>query len=602
MKNLRPRQDSVRRLFSTGSAPGRVIAAVALALCISTIGPQALLAQAGRTPVPAKHGMVASSHYLASEVGADILKRGGNAIDAVVATALAAAVVFPSGGNIGGGGFIVYHGADGEVTAFNFREKAPLAATERMFATDDDEIARTDFAWMDGWGGTEDEANHEGLLSVGVPGTVAGLYLAHERLGSLPWADLVQPAVDLAREGLPSSWGMQNIQKAIARNAERYRSTADAFLKEGDVPHEPGEIWKQPDLASTLERIRDDGKDGFYHGETARLVADFMRKHGGLITEEDLARYEAVEQPPIQGSYRGYDVYSMSPPSSGGVALVEMLNILEGYRLASMGHNSAQYLHTLAEAMRLAYRDRATYLGDPDFNPDMPIDSLISKVYSNAQRAAINPFRASVSDPEDVMAVYESEETTHISVVDSMGNAVALTYTLEYAYGSRIVVEGAGFLLNNEMGDFNPVPGLTDETGLIGTPANLVAPGKRMLSSMTPTIVARDGRPVLVVGTPGGRTIINSVLQVILNVIDFNMNVAKAVEAPRMHHQWLPDGLRLEGYGFSPDTIERLRLMGHNVSMRSEQGSVMAIFVDHDQDVLYGAADSRGFDSRAVGF
>ena len=602
MKNLRPRQDSVRGLFSTGSAPRRVITALALALCISTIGPRALLAQAGRTPVPAKHGMVASGHYLASEVGADILKRGGNAIDAVVATALAAAVVYPAAGNIGGGGFIVYHGADGEVTAFNFREKAPLAATERMFATDADEIARTDFAWMDGWGGTEDEANHEGLLSVGVPGTVAGLYLAHERLGSLPWADLVQPAVDLAREGFPSSWDMQYIQKAIARNTERYRSTADAFLKEGDAPHEPGEIWKQADLASTLERIRDDGKDGFYHGETARLVADFMRRHGGLITEEDLARYEAVEQPPIQGSYRGNDIYSMSPPSSGGVALVEMLNILEAYQLGSMGHNSAQYLHTLAEAMRCAFRDRAAHLGDPDFNPDMPIDTLISKVYAKAQRAAISPFRASVSDPEDVMAVYESEETTHISVVDSMGNAVSLTYTLEYGYGSRIVVEGAGFLLNNEMGDFNPVPGLTDETGLIGTPPNLVAPGKRMLSSMTPTIVARDGKPILVVGTPGGRTIINSVLQVILNVIDFNMNVAKAVEAPRVHHQWLPDELRLEGYGFSPDTIERLRLMGHNVSMRSEQGNVMAIFVDHDQGVLYGAADSRGFDGRAVGF
>jgi gamma-glutamyltranspeptidase/glutathione hydrolase len=327
-----------------------------------------------------------------------------------------------------------------------------------------------------------------------------------------------------------------------------------------------------------------------------------MREHGGLITEEDLARYEAVEQAPIRGSYRGYDVYSMSPPSSGGVALVEMLNILEGYRLGSMGHNSAQYLHTLAEAMRSAFRDRAAHLGDPDFNLDMPIDTLISKAYANTQRATISPFRTSVSDPEDVMAVYESEETTHISVVDSMGNAVALTYTLEYGYGSRIVVEGAGFLLNNEMGDFNPVPGLTDETGLIGTPPNLVAPGKRMLSSMTPTIVARDGKPILVVGTPGGRTIINSVLQVILNVIDFNMNVAKAVEAPRVHHQWLPDELRLEGYGFSPDTIERLRLMGHNVSMRGEQGSVMAIFVDHEEDLLYGVADSRGFDGRAVGF
>lgn len=558
--------------------------------------------QAGRTPVPAKHGIVVSSHYLASEVGADVLRQGGNAIDAAVATALAAAVVYPSAGNIGGGGFIVYHGADGEVTAFNFREKAPLAATERMFATEDDEVRKTDFAWIERGGWIDDDSNHEGLLSVGVPGTVAGLALAHERLGSLPWEDLVEPAVKLARDGFPSSWAMQSIQHDIARNAETYRSTADAFLKEGDVPYEPGETWVQPDLAATLERIRDNGRDGFYQGETARLLADFMREHGGLITEEDLALYEAVEQAPIHGTYRDYDIYSMSPPSSGGVALVEMLNILEGHQISGMGHNSAQYMHTLAEAMRRAYADRAIHIGDPQFNPDMPIERLTSKAYADSLRGTISPFLATTSRPADVSMGYESDETTHISIVDAMGNAVSLTYTLEYSYGSRIVVEGAGFLLNNEMGDFNPVPGRTDEQGYIGTSPNLVAPGKRMLSSMTPTIVAQDGRPILVVGTPGGRTIINSVLQVILNVLDFRMSVAEAVEAPRMHHQWLPDQLRFEGFGFSPDTIERLRLMGHRTVMVGEQGSVMAIYIDLEDGVRYGAADSRGFDSRAVGY
>ena len=600
MRSLCRCNDSFRHRFVAGPAARQAI--LALALGISAIGPRAAIAQAGRSPVPAKHGMVASSHYLASEVGVDILKRGGNAIDAAVATAFAAAVVFPAAGNVGGGGFIVYHGADGEVTAFNFREKAPIAAGERMFATDDDEIATSDFAWKGAWGGVDDEANHEGLLSVGVPGTVAGLYLAHQRLGRLPWSELVQPAIDLARDGFPLSWAELRIQETIARNAEKYRSTADAFLKEGDAPHEPGEIWKQPDLAVTLERIRDDGRDGFYKGETARLIADFMRKHGGLITEEDLARYQATEQPPIHGTYRGYDIYAMSPPSSGGVALVEMLNILEGQQISGMGHNSAQYLHTITEAMRVAFRDRATFIGDPDFNPDMPIQRLTSKSYADSIRATISPAIAGVSDSSLAISWYESEETTHFSVVDSAGNAVSFTTTLEYGYGSRIVVEGAGFLLNNEMGDFNPIPGLTDTRGYIGTPPNLVAPEKRMLSSMTPTIVASKGKPVLVVGTPGGRTIINSVLQVILNVIDFRMNVALAVEAPRIHHQWLPDEVRHESFGFSLDTMEKLRLMGHDVVQHGEQGQVNAIYIDHQDGMLYGAADSRAFDSRAVGF
>ncbi|HWP36787.1 MAG TPA: gamma-glutamyltransferase [Gemmatimonadales bacterium] len=558
----------------------------ALLFLVSCAAP--LAAQSGRTPVPAKRAMVTSSHYLASQIGVDVLKRGGNAVDAAVATAFALAVTLPFAGNIGGGGFLVYHGADGTTTAFNFREKAPLAATATMF--------------LDQSGEVRDNSNHEGLLSVGVPGTVAGLALAHRRLGNRPWRELVQPSVDLAEKGVPMSWYDVGFLQWVRANAAAYPTTARVFLKNGTEPYEPGELWRQPDLAVTLKRIRDRGHDGFYTGETARLIAAHMRKYGGLITEEDLAQYQAVEQPPIHGTYRGYDVYSMSPPSSGGVALVQMLNILEGYDLKQIGHNSAMYLHLLAETMRRAFADRARYLGDPEFNPGMPIPRLISKDYAKELRERIDWFRASPSDPEAITAEPESEHTTHLSVVDSAGNAVSLTYTLEGGYGARIVVEGAGFLLNNEMGDFNPVPGRTDTTGLIGTAPNLVAPGKRMLSSMTPTIVAKDGKPVLVIGSPGGRTIINTVLQVVLNVVDHGMNVAQAVEAGRIHHQWLPDVVRLERWAISPDTRRLLEMMGHRVEIVGTQGQAMGIFLDRERGMLYGVADSRSFDGRVVGY
>ncbi|NNF05031.1 MAG: gamma-glutamyltransferase, partial [Rhodothermales bacterium] len=366
--------------------------------------------------------------------------------------------------------------------------------------------------------------------------------------------------------------------------------------------HEPGELLVQTDLAATLKRIRDDGRDGFYSGETADLIVGFMEKHGGLISHEDLASYEAVEQPPIHGTYRGYDIYSMSPPSSGGIALVTMLNILEGFHLAEYGHNSALYLHLLTEAMRRAYADRAQFVGDPDFNPDMPVEWLTSKEHADELRSSIDLFRANESDSAHFNAAYESEETTHFSVVDAEGNMVSLTYTLEYSYGSRIVVEGAGFLLNNEMGDFNPVPGRTDRSGLIGTEPNQLEPEKRMLSSMTPTIVARDGKPVLAVGSPGGRTIINTVLQVILNVIDFDMNVARAVEAPRIHHQWLPDETDFERGYFSPDTERLYANLGHRIDYRGSQGSAMCIWIDHESGALFGAADSRSYNGRASGY
>jgi len=545
-------------------------------------------AQSGRTQAPARNGMVVSNHYLASEAGRDVLMAGGNAIDAAVATAFALAVTLPSAGNIGGGGFLVYHGADGMATTFNFREKAPAAATERMYLGPDGKV--------------RDNSNHDGLLAVGVPGTVAGLWQAHQKYGRLPWARLVQPAIDLAEKGFPSPWDMQGIQESFLRDKAKWPSTAEAFLKNGTTVHEPGDLWKQPDLGRTLRRIQSSGRDGFYRGETARLVADFMRKNGGIITEADLAGYQAVEQAPVRGSYRGYDVIGMAPPSSGGVAIIEMLNILEGYDLKALGHNSANTLHLVTEAMRRGFLDRARYLGDPAFNPDMPVARLTSKAYAAELRAGIDPYRASVSTPAQVDQIAESDETTHFSVVDAAGNAVSLTYTLEASYGTGIVVEGAGFLLNNEMGDFNAIPGHTDSTGTIGTKPNLIQPGKRMLSSMAPVILARDGKPVMAIGSPGGRTIINTVLQVIMNVVDHGMTIAQAVEAPRFHHQWLPDISRLERLGFSPDTQRLYEAMGHAYSLAGTQGSAMGIFIDHERKLIYGGADSRAFNARAVGW
>jgi len=500
-------------------------------------------AQQGRQPVPARGGMVSSTQYLASEVGRDIMRQGGNAVDAAVATAFALAVVHPAAGNIGGGGFLVYHGADGEVTTFNFREKAPAAAFAEMFLTN---------------GELDEVKHHRALTSTGVPGTVAGLALAHERLGVLPWSLLVQPAVRLAEEGFPFGWNL----------------------------------------------IRDYGKDGFYKGKTARLMAEFMAANGGLITEQDMADYEAEERQAVHGTYRGYDIYSMPPPSSGGVALITMLNILEAYNLKEMGHNSAPYLHVLTEAMRRAFADRAQFVGDPNFNPDMPVDWLISKDHAEDLRSSINMKRASKSDENAFNGYmpYESEETTHFSVVDEAGNTVSMTYTLEYGYGISIVVEGAGFLLNNEMGDFNPMPGTTDRDGHIGTPPNITVPGKRMLSSMTPVIVAQGGKPVMAIGSPGGRTIINTSLQVILNVVDHDMNIGQAIESPRIHHQWLPDRTSFERGYISADTQRAYEKLGHEVYFRGGQGSAMGIWIDWETGIRYGAADSRSYLGRAAGY
>jgi gamma-glutamyltranspeptidase/glutathione hydrolase len=539
-------------------------------------------------PVRGESGVVSSSSAIASEVGVEILKQGGNAVDAAIATAFTMAVTWPGAGNIGGGGFLIYHGADGESTAFDFREKAPLASTRTMYLDED--------------GNVRDNSNHDSLLAVGVPGTVAGMELAHQRFGTLPWEELLQPAIDLARDGMPISWHLHDSFKRLKPWWDKFPSSAKIFLKEDGSFYQPGDTWKQPDLAATLSRIQEHGKDGFYRGKTARLTADFMKKNGGIITLEDLQKYRAIEREPIRGTYRGYEIVSMPPPSSGGVVMVHMLNILEGFDLREIGHNSALYLHLLTEAMRRAYADRANFLGDADFNEDLPLATLTSKEHAARQRTTIDMAHASVSDPARFAQVYESEETTHFSVADKDGNMVAVTYTLEHGYGSKAVVEGAGYLLNNEMGDFNARPGITLEDGTIGTIANQIRPEQRMLSSMSPTVVAKDGVPLFATGTPGGRTIINTTMQTILNVIDHDMNIAEALSAGRIHHQWLPDRTRIESKLFSTDTLSLYEARGHNLSDTSSIGSAMMVYRDPETGVLSGAADPRAEDGAAVAY
>jgi gamma-glutamyltranspeptidase/glutathione hydrolase len=546
----------------------------------------------GRVPAYAKNGMVVSSSMIASEIGRDILKQGGNAIDAAVATAFALAVTWPAAGNIGGGGFIVYVDKDGKSTTFDFREKAPLAAHEKMF--------------LDSAGNLIKNLNHLGVLSSGTPGTVAGLFKAHQKYGKLPWRKLVNPAVKLASKGIPFSYALTQHAQSYETTWKKFPSTAAAMYKDGKDFYSFNETWKQKDLAETLKRIRDKGHDGFYKGTTAEMLANFMKSHGGIMSLEDLAKYEAVERAPITSTYRDYTLFTMPPPSSGGIALVEMLNILEGYDLKSMGYHSADYVHILKEAMKRAFADRAEHLGDPDFNPEIPMSKLISKEYASRLRESIKMDLASVSDSSRFGQLYESgSNTTHLSVVDKDGAAVSLTYTLEQSYGSQVVAGGLGFFLNDEMGDFNPVPGITDRNGQIGTKANLIQPGKRMLSSMTPTILTKNNKPVIVIGSPGGRTIINTVLQVILNVVEHKMNIAQAVEAPRFHHQWLPDKISFEAFAFSPDTQNNLKARGHELQeygVKQIQGSAMGIYCDHEKGIIMGAADSRSPDGGAAGY
>ncbi|EAR01959.1 putative gamma-glutamyltranspeptidase [Maribacter sp. HTCC2170] len=536
----------------------------------------------------AKNGMVTSSNSLSSEVGVAILKKGGNAIDAAVATAFSLAVTLPSAGNIGGGGFIVYMDSNGKATTFDFREKAPLAATNDMY--------------LDKEGILIEGSNHHSALAIGVPGTVAGLFKAHKKYGKLPWATLVQPAIDQAKNGFPFNWSLYAAAGYFTKEGNK-SPFMDAYFRDGKGKVlEPDELWKQPALAATLTLIRDKGKDGFYKGEVAKKIAKWMKANGGIITKKDLRKYESIEREPIKGSYKGYDIYSMPPPSSGGVALVEMMNLMEQANFDEIEFNSTAYVHLVAEAMRRAFADRAEHLGDPDFNLNMPLDKLTSKAFAKNRFAGIDMTRASVSDSTKFGQLYDGKSTTHLSVMDKGGNAVSLTYTLEYGYGSKMGSPELGFIFNNEMGDFNPQPGITKSNGQIGTAPNLVAPEKRMLSSMTPTIVGKNGKPYLAIGSPGGRTIINTVFQTVFNVLEFNMRIDKAIEALKIHHQWLPDRIIYEKHLLSPDTRKALEAMGHTLQERSNLGALMGITYDPVKKVFTGAADSSRPDGGAIGY
>lgn len=534
-----------------------------------------------------KNGMVVSSHTLASQVGIDILKKEGNAIDATIATAFALAVTHPSAGNIGGGGFMVFRPSTGAATTIDFREKAPEAASADMF--------------LDSHGKLISNSNHQGALSIGVPGTVAGLYLAHQKYGSLPWADLVQPSIDLAQNGFPLSFALS---QTAAYYTENHTGTfMGQFFSHPDGSRvNMGEVWKQPKLAETLTLIRDQGKDGFYQGKVADEIVLFMKENGGIITKEDLSQYTAIERAPVLGTYRDYEIISMPPPSSGGVALIEMLNMMECADFDSIPFNSTEYVHLTAEVMRRAFADRAEYLGDPDFNENMPVNELISKDLAKTRFASIDFEKASVSDSARFNQLPEGMNTTHFSVADKNGNAVSLTYTLEYSYGSEMGSTELGFIFNNEMGDFNPQPGYTNSGWLIGTAPNIIAPGKRMLSSMSPTIVAKDGQPFLVIGSPGGRTIINTVFQSIFNVLEYEMPLEQAIEAMKIHHQWMPDRIVYEKHLMSPDTRDELELMGHKMHSIRALGQIMGIQVYSPLGVYYGVSDSSSPDGGAVGY
>ncbi len=536
----------------------------------------------------AKNGMVVSSNDLSSKTGVAILKKGGNAIDAAIATAFSLTVTLPSAGNIGGGGFIVFMNSEGKVTAIDFREKAPLAATNDMYLNQE--------------GNLINGLNHMSAKAIGVPGTVAGLYLAHQKYGTLSWAELVQPAVDQAKNGFPFNWSLYAAASRFTKEENKSYFMNSYFRDDKGEVLQPNELWKQPQLAKTLALIRDKGKNGFYKGEVAKKIDQWMKENGGIITKKDLKKYRAIERLPIKGTYKGYDIYSMPPPSSGGVALIEMMNLMELANFDTIEFNSKAYVHLVAEAMRRAFADRAEHLGDPDFNLEMPLGKLISKEFAKKRFQEIDMTRASVSDSTKFGQLYDGESTTHLSVMDTNGNAVSLTYTLEYSFGSQMGSPELGFIFNNEMGDFNPQSGITRNNGQIGTTPNLVAPEKRMLSSMSPTIVGKDGKPYLVIGSPGGRTIINTVFQTVFNVLEFNMRIDKAIEALKIHHQWLPDQIIYEKYLLSPDTRKSLEAMGHTLRERNNLGALMGITFDSEKKVFTGASDSSQPDSGAAGY
>jgi len=558
------------------------------------------VAAAPLRPTHAPHAIVASVHELASRAGVEMLRAGGNTVDAAVATGFALAVVHPQAGNLGGGGFLLLRNANGETHFIDFREKAPAAATENMY--------------LDAQGNVIPDSSKEssvvGYKSIGVPGSVAGLVYAEKKYGKLPLEKVIAPAIKLARDGFPLAFeDAQDLKKDeyLAQFPESKR----IFQRDGNF-YQPGELLKQPELARSLERIAKN-PDDFYHGALARELAAAIHKGGGLVTAADLAAYEVKEREPIRGTYRGYDIISAPPPSSGGVALVEILNILEGFNLAKFGNRSADAIHLEAEAFRRAFYDRAEFMGDPDF-AKIPVPQLIDKRYATAWRDSIDLNHASVSNDlkrptfgelERVAelqptAIREPENTTHYSVVDAEGNAVSVTTTLNDTLGSRVTAEGLGFLLNDEMDDFAVKQGVPNAYGLIQGPANAIGPGKRPLSAMTPAIVLKDGKLFLVLGSPGGPTIVTTVANVLIGVVDFSLDIAEAVNAPRFHHQWLPDQILVEDR-LSPDTMSVLRSKGHKLAVRHFWGDGECIMVDPKTGERLGASDGRN-NGKAVGY
>ncbi|MEQ9299623.1 MAG: gamma-glutamyltransferase [Cyclobacteriaceae bacterium] len=528
--------------------------------------------------------MVSSVHELASEVGKDILMRGGNAFDAAVAVQFALAVVYPEAGNIGGGGFAVIRTSDGTIDALDFREKAPLAATESMYQDENGEVIT--------------ELSRIGHLAAGVPGSVDGMVQLHEKYGKLDWALLVQPSVDLAENGYI----------AEERGAANFMRMQEAFMEYNGADSYLVKDWQSTDtvihegLASTMALIRDNGRAGFYEGQTAQLILAEMEEGDGLITQADLDAYRAKWRKPVVGDYKEHKIISMPPPSSGGVALLQLLQGSADYSFAEMGHNSPQTLHTMVELSRRVYADRATYLGDPD-HYEVPVDMLLSADYNSDRFSTIRLDQKTPSSEikEGEVDIIESIETTHFSIVDEAGNAVSITTTLNGYFGNKVLVDGAGFFLNNEMDDFSAKPGVPNQFGLIGNEANAIQPEKRMLSSMTPTIVEKDGELLMVVGTPGGSTIITAVYQTIVNIIDHGMTMQEAVNAKKYHHQWLPDVVMLEKDAFSQETIDGLAVLGHEITERGQIGKMDCILVRAD-GTLEGASDSTRNGGVAVGY
>lgn len=570
-------------------------------------------AVAQRIPVEAPHGMVTSVHFLASEAGVEILKKGGNAVDAGVAVGLALTVVYPFAGNLGGGGFMMIHLADGRDVAIDYRETAPASARRDMFLGPDGSVLPP------GPG-----SSTVGWNASGVPGSVAGFALAQKKYGSgkVSWADVCEPARRLAADGVVVSPGTAASLKAAAKHLGQFPESTKIFLADGAF-REPGQLWRQPELAAVFARLQKNGPREFYEGETAKLIADAMAKNGGNITRADLEAYAAIERQPLRGTYRGYDIVTMCPPSSGGIALLQMLGMLETYDVAKLGANSAAKFHLFIEVMRRAFRDRAEFLGDPDF-VNVPTAGLLDRAYLAGLMKNFDPAKATPSDGlvpgkpagwkpitqhRSPLArghglVAESTETTHFSIVDAAGNAIANTTTLNGAYGSGVTIPGTGLLMNNEMDDFTSKIGVKNMFGLLQGPANFIAPGKRPLSAMTPTFVLKDGALVLVTGSPGGPTIINTVLEIITNILDHEMPVMQAVEFPRFHHQWQPSDISYERFGMSPDTTALLVAMGHKLTERPNviSGDGETIAIDPKTKLRLGAADPRKPDSKAIGY